>query len=73
MTRWVSFPEDQIKLLEDEAVEIMKGAKALAERLREKEKAGQLKPGEKEDWLTAIESNVKKAQEIRAEVRKLLA
>ena len=65
--------EDQIKLLEQEAVEIMKGAKALAERLKEKEKAGQLKAGEKEDWLTAIESNVKKAQEIRAEVRKLLA
>jgi hypothetical protein len=65
--------EDQIKLLENEAVEIMKGAQALAERLREKEKAGQLKSGEKEDWLTAIESNVKKAQEIREEVRKLLA
>jgi len=57
--------------LADRAVEVRKGAKALADRLAEKKKAGILKPGEEKDWQKAILSNVKKAQELEADAKEL--
>lgn len=64
--------EELVDALKHQATEIMKGAKALSDRLEEKRKAGGLKPDEEKEWLKAIQANVKKAQELRADVQALL-
>jgi hypothetical protein len=47
---------------------LLSGARALAERLAEKKKAGQLSPGEEEDWHDAIFTNVKAAEEVQQDI-----
>lgn len=53
--------------------DLLAGAKALADRLEEKKKAGKLVPGEEEGWHTAIFANVKRAEELRADAEALRA
>ncbi len=50
---------------------VLSGARALAERMEEKEKAGQLTDEEEEGWRTAIEANVKRADELNREITAL--
>jgi len=57
--------------LSEQALEIMKGAKALSDLFEEKKNAGTLKPGEAREWRTAIGANVKKAQELQKDVDNL--
>ncbi len=58
--------------LEDQAKEIMKGARALAERLEEKKKEGTVSKADEEQWHDAVCANVKKAEELRQDVANLL-
>lgn len=53
--------------------DMLAGAKALAERLEEKKKAGKLVAGEEQDWHIAILANVKRAEELRADAEALKA
>lgn len=63
--------DELVKLLEEQMKGIVAGAKALADRLAEKKKQGNLTPREEAQWHDAIYANVKRAEELRRDVEKL--